>query len=199
MDEKQALEDLGYIKKIIEDSRRTIIYSGKEFIFWGILASFGMLMTYVLDILHIYFYIFWFWIFIVAIGWIYSFYLSFNKRKRPHKTTFANKVLGSVWLANGIAMSIIGFIGTYSKGINPEYLNAIFASLLGTSYFISGIIVDYKTFIYLSFCWFLGSIVMFFFPGLHTFLIMAGMMIFFQILPGIGIYKKYKKELTANS
>jgi hypothetical protein len=192
MDEKQALEELTYIKQIIDESRKTIIYNGKDYIFWGIIVAFGML-------LHVFIYIYWLWLIIVAVGWSYSFYLHFTQRKKRRKSTFAGKIIWSVWLANGIGMSIIGFIGTYSHGVNPAYLNAIFASLLATAYFISGMIVDNKIMRVLSILWWCGSIAMFFFPGDHTFLIMAAMMILFQVIPGIIIFKEYKKEIGSNA
>jgi hypothetical protein len=199
MDEKTALEEIAYIKKIIDDSRKTIIYNGREFIFWGILVSIGMVFTYFGEILHKYTNIFLFWFILIAIGWLYAGYNAYVDKKKAKKATFSNKIIGAVWLTFGITSSMIGFVGTYSHGINPDYLNAIFASLLAAQYYITGIIVNYKLFKNLSFFWWLGSAIMFLFPGNYVFLLMAAMMICFQVIPGIIIYRKYKKEMNTIS
>ncbi|MGE5400197.1 MAG: hypothetical protein ACM3S2_07325 [Ignavibacteriales bacterium] len=195
MDDKTALEDLQYIRKVIEDSKRTMAYNGMDYIFWGILVIIGMLLMYILILNHVFFNYLWIWLGLVSIGWAYSF---FNKTKyytdRPR--TFTTRVASSVWLASGIAMTILGFVGPLANAFQPMFISPVLSVVLGIAYFITGYIFESRWFSYLSFGWWTGGIVLFFYPGIHSLLIMALMMLFFQTIPGIIMFRKYKKEVA---
>jgi hypothetical protein len=197
MDEQHAFEEIAYIKKIIEDSRKSIIYSGKEFIFWGILASIGMIGTEILEILHLYLNILWFWVIIIGIGWLFAIYNYFKEQKSRRIYSFAEKIVKVVWVGCGISMALIGFLGPYTRGLHYNYINSALAAILGSAYFITGFIIDSKLLRLLSFLWWLGSILMFLFFSAYNLWIMAGMMILFQVVPGIMFYKNSKKERSS--
>lgn len=195
MDNKTAIDDLQFIKRIIADSKTTIIYNGKEYIFWGVIVSIGLLLVYFNFIFSYKINSFYLWVVIIGIGWIYSF-LSSRKRKRDYRTiTFAGKILGVVWLATGIGMTIIGFLGTVSGAIDRIFVSPLLSVLLGVAFLITGYIHNEGWIKFLSVGWWLGAIYMFFFPGIQTVLIMAAMMTFFQVVPGLYLYNKYKKEM----
>ncbi|MBK8552977.1 MAG: hypothetical protein IPL53_18715 [Ignavibacteria bacterium] len=107
--------------------------------------------------------------------------------------TFTSRILGSLWLASGISMFIYGFVGTFSGAYNPVFICPIIATSLGISYFTSGAIQQINWLRYVSFGWWAGAIVMFLFPGIHTLLIFALMIIIFQIVPGIVLNKRSKE------
>jgi len=37
MDEKTALEEIRFIRSVMEESKKSIVYNGKDYIFWGIM------------------------------------------------------------------------------------------------------------------------------------------------------------------
>lgn len=196
MDENMALEELQFIKKVIEDSKRSIIYNGIHYIVWGILVILGMCATYAVVVNRMNFNYIWIWIVVAAVGWIFSFYLGLkSKHEQPH--TFSNKIIGVVWLAAGIGMMILGFIGPASGSLHPVYISPVLSVVLGMGYLITGQIVESKWLSYLSLGWWSGAVYMFFFPGDHTLIVMAIMMLFFQTIPGIIMYRKYKQEMAA--
>lgn len=196
MDEKIAIDELQFIKKIIEDSKATIIYNGKDYIVWGMLIVVGLLLDYSAYILNFRRNFILFWAAIIGLGWIYS-YTSYRKRKSERKAkTFAGKILGAVWLATGLGMTMVGFWGIPSGAIPGISISPILSIFLGMAFLISGYIHNENWIKYLSIGWWAGAFFMFYFPGAHTALVMAFMMFFFQVVPGIYFYKKYKKELN---
>lgn len=195
MDAQTALEDLQYIRKVIEDSKRTLAYNGLDYIVWGILVIIGLLATYVLHASRIYFNYFWIWFGLVAAGWIFSI-TGNRKSKTSLPFTFSDRIVSSIWLASGIAMSILGFVGPASGAFSPYFISPMLSVVLGTAYFVTGNILESRWFTYLSIGWWAGAIAMFFFPGMHSLVIMAFMMLLFQTVPGIIIYKKYKQEMA---
>ncbi len=198
MNEKTALEELQFIRKIIEETRKSIVYNGKDYIFWGVLVIIGMMSTYIFHVAGIYFNYFWIWVILIPIGWIYSFY-NRRKLKEKHPPTYAGKVIGNVWLAAGIAMTIIGFIGPSFGVINPMAISSLACIIMGSAYFVSGKIMEVKWLSNLSFGWWLGGILLFYVTGVKSFLIMALLMLFFQTIPGIIIYRKYKQDATVKA
>jgi hypothetical protein len=194
MDEKTALEEIQFIRSIMEESKKSIIYNGKDYIFWGVIVIAGMMSTYIFQMSHVYFNYFLIWVVLIPIGWIYSFYNGrVHKIKFP--STYAGKVMASIWGAAGIAMTIIGFLGTYSGTIKPMAISPILSVILGSAYFISGKVVGAKWISYLSFGWWIGGVILLFVTSIYSFLIMALLMLLFQTIPGILIYRKYKKEM----
>jgi hypothetical protein len=198
MDEKTALEEIQFIRNVIEESKKSIVYNGKDYIFWGLIVIAGMMSTYIFHITHIYFNYFWIWAVIIPIGWIYSLYnRRVNKIKFP--STYAGRLFTSIWGGAGIGMTIIGFLGTYSGSINPMAISPILSIIMGGAYFISGTVAGVKWMSYLSFGWWMGGIILFYVASIDSFLIMSLLMLLFQTIPGIILYRKYKKEVEFRS
>lgn len=196
MNENTALEELQFIRKVIEESKRSFVDNGMYYIVWGVLVIIGLCTTYILVLNRIFFNYIWLWLGIISVGWIFSFYYG-SQSKEKHPLTFSNKIVNSVWLATGIAMTILGFIGPASGAVAYHYVSPVLSVPLGAAYFVTGYIVESKWFSYLSIGWWTGAIYMFFSPGVHSILVMAMMMLFFQTVPGIIMFRKYKHEMAA--
>lgn len=196
MENQELQDELFFIKKIIEESRRTIVDDGLDMIFWGLIVTIGLILTYIFATIELYQWTFWIWPIIVAIGWLFPWYNSVRLKRKTRAKTFALKILAGVWLACGIGMTLIGFVGTLSGAISGYYVSPTLSIILGIGYFITGFITDDVVSKITPIGWWLGSIIMFIFPGLYSLLLMAGMMFFFQTIPGIIIYKKFKQHLN---
>lgn len=197
MQESTAQQELSFIKKIMEDSRRIIVDDGLDFIFWGIVASTGLIITYLLIITEKWEYIKWAWIVLIAIGWIFSISRGIKREKKKTAFTFTGKILSVTWAACGITMTIIGLIGIFTEAIKGIYISPSVSLVLGIAYAVTGTVYKNKWIASLSIGWWIGSIFMFVLPGIHNILMMAIMMLVFQIIPGITLYNRYKKELNS--
>jgi hypothetical protein len=198
MDEKTALEELKYIRKIIEETRQSVVYNGKDYIFWGILVIVGMMSMYIFILNGIYFKYFYIWLVLISIGWAFSIY---NGRKQEAKfpSTFAGKLIGNVWGVSGIAITIIGFVGTVSGMINPMAISPIACIIMGGAYYLTGKLCEANWMSKLAYGWWMGGIALLFIRTIESFLIMSLLMLFFQTIPGIIIYRRYKKEIMVKS
>jgi hypothetical protein len=194
MTDLDAQQELAFIKKVMTDSRKILIDDGKGTIFWGLLISFGLLITYLSIAQNWETLLSWFWPVLIAFGWIYTIVTEIRHERKRRVKTFAGKIMAAVWIAFGISATILGFVGTVSGAYHSVIISPLIAVLLGTGYLVSGLLYGKSWVSYLSIAWWGGAIVMFFMQSLETLLIMIGMMIFFQVIPGIILYREFKKE-----
>jgi hypothetical protein len=199
MDSISAQEELSFIKKVIEDSKKILIMDGKDFIIWGIITALGLLITYFAIITKQYSLIDWTWFILIGLGWVYAFFSNIKRAKKQKTRTFAGKIMGAIWFSMGIAATILGFIGGGSGAINGIFISPAISTVVGVAYFLSGIVYGSKWMTGLSVGWWLGAVYMFLFPGIYSLLIMAGMMLLFQIIPGIVLYRKYTVEFSGKT
>jgi len=200
MDELTAQEEIAFIKKVMQDSRKVILTDGIEFIYWGVIVTICLLFTYFtaeqhmtgpINMVSI------FWTIFMLIGGLGSAVFLKRRYKSAEAKSLAAIVLGKIWLANGIGMILAGFVGGFSGAIHGVFISPLMSCFLGGSYFISGFIYGKKWISYLALLWWLGAVIMFIFPGLYVVLMMAIMMILFQIVPGITLYRESRKEFAA--
>ena len=196
MTELDAQQELAFIKKIMTDSRKILIDDGKGTIFWGLLVSFGLLITYLSIAQRWEVSLGWFWPALIGFGWIYTIVTGIKHERKRRVKTFAGKIMGAVWIGFGISATILGFIGTISGAYHSVFVCPLIAVLLGTGYLVSGLLYGKSWVSYLSLAWWGGAILMFFMQNLETLLIMISMMILFQVIPGIILYREFKKEKT---
>lgn len=195
METTQAQLELSVIKKIMADSRNVVINNGWHYIYWGVLVACALIANYVMALMNAagqYQGIM--WLVLMVGGAITEALIERRVEKKRRVKTFAGQLLGSLWMASGISMFMFGFIGTMTHAYNPVYICPIISTLLGVSYFTSGAIQQIKWLQLLSIGWWAGAIVLFILPSVHTLIIFAVMMICFQTIPGIILYRKSKSE-----
>ncbi len=198
METRQAELELSLIKKMMDDSRKISLDNGWHFIYWGSLVTTALLLNYILIIIHAkQQYIGWMWFIMMIGGAIAGGILEKRQEKKMKVHTIAGRIIGSLWFASGIAMFIYGFLGSVSGGYNSVYICPVISTSLGISYFTTGEIQQVKLLKYIAFGWWTGAVILFFYPGIHTLLIFALMMICFQIFPGVLINRKFKKDIDA--
>ena len=194
MEEKEALDELLFIKKVISDSKKIIADNGLSYIVWGILVDIGMIgayLNYKYQFTVNYIYV---WILLIALGWFFALFYYKLRKKETHVETFAGKIMGALWFAAGISMSVAGLIGFFSGSISGDAIAPVVASILGAPYFISSLLNGQTWFKILALLWWTGAAVMFFTGGFTSVIIMIFLMTFGQIVPGIILYINAKKQ-----
>ncbi|MBU2506885.1 MAG: hypothetical protein KJ799_09200 [Bacteroidetes bacterium] len=190
-----AQQELAFIKKVMADSRQILIDDGKSLIFWGILVSFGLIVTYLSIAGKWHVTPGWFWPALIAFGWVYTIVTEIRREKKRSVKTFAGKIMGVLWFSIGVSATIFGFVGTISGAYHEVVISPAISILLGIGYLVSGLLYGKTWFALLSIGWWTGAIVMFLLLNLETLLIMVGMMVVLQTIPGIILYKEFKKEI----
>ncbi len=195
MEEKQALDELQFIKKVIQDSQRIIADNGLGYIIWGIIITVGMLIGYAKFTMGWNLNYIWVWVILISLGWFISFWLYKRPNRKHYKVeTFAGKVIGRLWFSFGISMTVIGFGSQLTNAIRGDYISGVMAIILGSAYYLMSALNDLNWFKVIGVVWWIGGLVIFYFGGLASLLIMAILMIFGQIVPGIILYRKFKKQ-----
>lgn len=195
-EQKTAQENLEYIKQIISDTRRSLNDNGIISIVWGILVSLGQIGNYILTETKSWSGFIWLWPSIVIIGWLFVLVES-RSRKEQLSITFAANILGCLWISAGVSMTVIGFGAAASGLVNPYAINPLISSVLGGTYYVTGLLNGRKLDQKLSYGWWLGAVIMFMLPGKISFLIFAAMMIIYQVIPGIISYRSFKAARRA--
>ena len=198
----QPREELAYIRKIITESRTTFVEDGKPYILWGIIIAIGMTLTYISVITQTELYVGYIWIGLTIIGWATIIYYVREKKKKEARTrSFIDRIQGSIWGACGAAIGLSVFLIILGDNmrindvppIHQYYICFVTSIIIGIAYFLSGIANDLKWLSSVGYAWWAGAIVMILVPSVHNLLLYALMVIFFQVVPGIILMKRYKK------
>ncbi|MBE2228960.1 MAG: hypothetical protein IAE93_16510 [Ignavibacteria bacterium] len=194
----KAEEEISVIKKIMEDSRKAIVDNGWHYIYWGSIVTAALVINYIMVLQNVSVNkqgMLWF---ISMTGAAILEGIIEKRRKKNAKVkTFAGTLLNSLWTGAGICMFILGFAGTLSGAYNAIMIFPLISIILGAAYLVSGVIQNIKWLSIISAFWWAGAVLLLLIPGIHSMLIFGGMLICFQIFPGMILYVRSKKELGA--
>lgn len=204
MEQADAKQELAFIRKVIQDSRRAAVDNGIDYIVWGVLVALGMFATTTLELLRVKGIVYlWLWVVVMGGGWVYSLTRHLRERSTERIRTMASSILNSLWLSCGIVITIFIFIGGPMQRGSP---NPAIAAVLGVGFLVSGVLLDFAYFKVSAVCWWLGSAVMYYLnspwarsmtPPIHAdMLLFAVMMILFQVVPGIILYRRWRNEVA---
>jgi hypothetical protein len=190
-----AQEQLDFIKKVMEETRRDITGDGIDFLRWGILTSIGIFLTYFYILfrwpdVHIWF----IWVVVIGLGWIFSI-RSILKIRKARATSYTGRIVGRIYGGYGVASTILGFIGPLCGAYGSNYIVAVISAILGAAYYGTSLIFGSRWMAIIAVGWWCGSIIMFAFPSMHTLLLFGVMMICFQVIPGFIIYRANTKAV----
>lgn len=196
-EKQQAENELSFIKKVMEDSRRYTIDNGMGFILWGVLGVIGMAVILAGDIIGFNVSSLYLWIAIFLIGFIITFITARRESRACKVSTLAGRMLGAVWIGCLVTVFMVFFIPFFFNDIPGRLLTAVIILIVGAGYFISSFIFNYKWIMYNAFAWWAGAFIIMAFKipyiGLIT---LSALLIFFQVVPGMVLYNKWKKELA---
>ena len=194
MENTRAQEEIAFIKQVIADSQRVFVQNGHQYILWSSLAILGILLKYLNEALNLGISNLWIWLPILVLGWLFSLVLKKQTYLRTRSKTFAQKIFGTTWAALVVAIIILAIVGFYTKAIQPYAVSPVIATVFGVGYFISGTLTDSKWMKGCSFAWWAFAIIMFLFPGKLSVVFLGLMIIFFQLIPGIILSRKWRKN-----
>ncbi len=200
-------EELQYIRKIIDESRTAFVEDGKPYILWGLIVAIGMGISYISVLIQRDLYTGFVWIGLVLIGWGWSIYYLVQQRKQTQRApNFIDRMQRSIWTACGSALGLsvilivtIRHSDPATPSIHPFYVTFVASLILGIAYYLSGVAHDLKWLRNIGFAWWAGAIVMYLWPTVHVLGIYAGMLILFQVIPGIILQRRYRRIVASSS
>jgi hypothetical protein len=186
-------ESLKLIDTMINKARRSYISKGIASIVWGVLIIVCSLLT-------------WAWIkYRFSIGfdpWLLVFlavipqiFYSIKEKKDKHFVGHDSVTMGYVWSTFGICIFILTF---YNAQFPGKESSCLFMMLYGIPTFITGGIFKFKPMIWGGLiCWAL-SITSIFTSDDMDMIFMAACGLFAWLIPGIILWKNYKKHLACD-
>ncbi len=192
----KAEEEISVIKQLMEDSRKAVVENGWHYIYWGSIVTAAIIVNYLMIVYNVSMYAQgMLWFFSMPGAAIIEGIIERKLKKHERVKTFAGKLINSLWTGAGVCMFILGFAGSLSGAYSAVTIFPLISIVLGAAYFISGVIQQVKWLSALSVFWWSGAVVLLLLPGMHSMLIFAGMLVCFQIVPGVLLFINSKKEL----
>jgi len=193
-------DELQYIRKIIADSRASFVEDGKPYIMWGLIVAIGMGFTYFSALTGRDIGVGWAWMVLVLFGWGNVIYYMIQKKKQAKRArSFVDRIQGAIWGACGSTLGLAVLLmvcfqhSAGSPQIDSIYACFVASLILGIAYFLSGIASDLNWLRNVGFGWWAGAVAMYIWPTVHVLCIYAGMLILFQVVPGIILQRRYKR------
>jgi len=187
-------ESLELIQRMINQAKNRWCENGHLYLVWGWAVFICSIAQFVLAEWVHYEQHYLVWLLCAAVGIYQPYYLMRRGRKRQVQT-YADRIVGYVWLAFVISLCLSGFyfgmlLGDwYYKIVGPAYL-----VLYGIPTFLSGIILQFRPLIIGGIgCWVmtLGAA---FTKGYYQLLFLSAAMLIAWILPGYQLRARFKKS-----
>jgi hypothetical protein len=198
MTQENVEQDLQFIKKALENNRKMLADNGIFYILWGIMVVVGIPISYIFINMNMINILPFYWLGLAIIFFFIQ--LIINKKTRPtdHVDTFGWKLFNAVWRAVGITCILLTILFFTTSKISVPAFIGIIAAIFGIAYYLSGIINDIKFLTRLSYVWWLATIIgitwEYMFDLYYIALFFAGLILFLQVIPGIIIHKKWKRD-----
>lgn len=180
-------EDLAYIRDVLDATRAATRLSGSHYLLWGSLIGGGLLLTWLVLERWLpwpFGSIAWIWGAIVALGWAGTGWLLWRENERAPAVGRAARQMGLVWAGFGITALLLYFVGSVHGPVPAHALSGLMALCMGLAVWAVGLIAAIGWFRNLALLWWLGGALMLAWPGPHTVLALAAMLLLLFSLPG---------------
>ena len=187
-------QSLAVIQSMIDTARNQFSENGHLYLLWGWVVLVCSIAQFVLLYYFDYPQHYMVWMLTWAAFIYQTIYLIRSKRREKVKT-YADRLLGFVWMVFIIMMFLFGFL--FGRALGDDYYKMItpgFLALYGMPTFLSGIVLRFRALIIGGICCWLLSVLSNYIPHDFQLLLLAAAMISAWIIPGYLLRMKYKKE-----
>jgi hypothetical protein len=194
MDREKAYEELSFIKKVMEDSQKALFENGKILIVLSLFSLAAVAAKVFKDFIGWKANSLFIYVPMLLIGCIYGVYSKKRAYSRMGGATYAAKSMDHLWIAFLISTFVLCIVGYASGGIRPTAVPPVVAVLFGFTQYMSGVLSNQRWISAPAFGWWISSGIMFFRPGEHAVILIGILLILFQLIPGILVYRSWKKR-----
>jgi hypothetical protein len=184
-------QSLQVIQSMIDKARDRFSENGHLYLLWGwvvlccSIAQF-ILIKFIQTEKHYYV---WFVCWLAA---IYQFFYLRKQHRRQRVRTYADKMIGFIWISFAVLMMLIGFaVGRAGGSEYYKLFSPIFLAMYGVPTFLSGIFLQFRPLVIGGIgCWVL-SMLAHFIPYDYQLLLLAAAMVIAWIIPGYILQRNY--------
>jgi hypothetical protein len=184
-------ESLKLINEMIGKAKRSYITTGAASIVWGAIIVLCSLLTwYQFYTNHFFDFDVWFLVFLAVIPQIY---FSIQEKRKKKFVSHDERTMTYLWTTFGICICILSFYNS-KFGSNEHSSTSLFMLMYGIPTFITGGVFKFKPMIFGGLiCWVLAVASMFTDVAVDM-LFMAACGLFAWLIPGIILWRRYKKQ-----
>lgn len=181
-------EDLAMIRQLMSESREVTDAGGAYYLLWGSVVMAGLLATWLVAQGVLAIPAGWIWAAAIGLGWAGSFLLGRRRERELPVRTTGGRLMSGIWVGGGVTMTLLGFappaagIVTTSGGIMGPI-----AMVMGSCYFATSFVYRSSVLRWMAAGWWVGGLAMLVWSGATSILVMAGLVLCLQIVPGVWL------------
>lgn len=190
-DEFSPEQSLRVIQSMIEKAKNQFSEDGHLYLLWGWVVFTCSVAQFILLKIVGYEKHYYVWM-LCWVAVIYQFIYLRRKHRRQKMRTYADRMIGFIWLSFFILMMLIGFsLGMFGE----EYyklISPVFLAMYGVPTFLCGLLLQFRPLVLGGIgCWAL-SVLAHFIPYDYQLLLLSAAMVIAWIIPGYILSRKYK-------
>lgn len=189
MDDRPDERDLATIRRLMEESQQGFPEAGKHFITWGIVIALALVLTYA-SLGGAPLSVGWVWAVSLVAGWALSLWMGWREGVRAPVQSLVGRVVAGIWIGCGVSATLVAVLGYYAGALPPAALPGAVSLVVAASYFASSFAYRSAWMRVLAVAWWLAAAVMLLRPGPSSLLVMAGLLVALQIVPGVLFYRR---------
>jgi hypothetical protein len=186
-----SAEDLAFIRKVMEDSRRLVEDNGFYYVLWGGLCILGAGLSYLAGSLGFPALIPFIWCLAFGGAGLASALVSRKERKRAK--SLAATLIGRVWWSSCLLGAVITAGLAISGALSLPIAMAICSAVIAAGFLLSGAVSGSRGLALVSIPWWLGGLLIGRLPFIWAPLALTCLTFFFEFLPGLVMYIRWKK------
>lgn len=198
MEEKQIIEDVQFIKHMLENNQRNLVDNGLSYLINGTCISIGIPIAIYLGYSGHDSSIPYLWMIMMAIMIALNMFINKKFEKKEKRKTFGSELFKISWASCGVAILIVSILFFTTPHISASAFYCSIAGVLGVGYMLTGIINDLKFMKYLAVVWWAASILaglwIYFSDIMYLGLFFSALVLIQQLVPGIIIFKKWRAQ-----
>jgi len=187
-------QSLQVIQSMIEKAKNQFSENGHLYLLWGWVVFVCSVAQFILLKIVQYEKHYYVWM-LCWVAVIYQFYYLRKEQRRQQVKTYADKMVGFIWISFFVLMVLIGFsLGQAGETNYYKLIGPVFLALYGVPTFLCGILLRFRPLVTGGIgCWAL-SVLSHFIPYDYQLLLLAAAMIIAWIIPGYILKRNYQQQ-----
>ena len=178
-------DDLAFIRRVMEGARETVADHSGHLILWGLLPATAYVLTYLAGQGALQVSINAVWAVVVGIGFSGSWLLTRRTEKRAPVNSLVDRILAAIWIACGLSLSLVGFLGVGTGSLPSFLMPGINSVLIGSAFFASAVLPDRTAYRALAASWWMLGGWLIVRPTPEASLVVASAHLLLMLVPGL--------------
>jgi hypothetical protein len=189
----QPNEELASIRNLVEQTHFSALANGHYFVIWGLTISIGfayneLQFTWNLPLSPL-----WVWIAAVATGWFYTVRTMARERRQSRIQTQFGRLLASEWITNGMAMTVVFFVGGQAGAISAQAIPGLTAAFLAIAFKATAELSGIRWLTYVAALWLVSAAGLFLLPPEMSAAALAVCLLALMVAPGLVLQSRARK------